>query len=505
MNPILNLAHISRSYGAVPVLKDISLSFYSGEIHSIVGENGAGKTTLVHIISGLLKSDNGEIHIDGHIWSSLSFQTAIRMGIIIVRQDLVLPETATLSEYIFLGREPGRFGLLNYSKMEQDTRNILSRLQLDLDPLTQVGQLNLAEKRLLAIARAVSLSPRILILDEATNLFSSAEGERFYRLIRILREGGMCVIHITHKLDEVMQISDRITVLRDGHHVLTAPTEELTRDDIISHMVGRNHLHTYYWIPHYPAGKEVLRVENLSLDGRLNNISFSIREGEVLGLAGLVGSGRTTLGKVLFGLETPNSGSIRIRGEVQEIGTPGEAMNLGIGYVSDDRHKFGILENQSLGFNLTINVLKRLSRFFYIRRKKERSAISDALEKYMLRRYSPDQAVHTLSGGTQQKVAFARCTGKPLDLLIVDEPTREIDIEGQKEIFSIINNLAVQKVSVILISSVLGNLINNCDRILIMKSGQIVQELRKTEFNEEMIMHYAIDSRLHDESMEVLP
>ena len=323
-----------------------------------------------------------------------------------------MPERSSLAEYIFLGREPGPPGLVDYREMEVRTMRILERLELDLSPSTTVGKLNLAEKRMIAIARAVSLSPKILILDEATNFFSSAEEEKFLRLIRILRDEGMCIIHISHKLDEVLKISDRITILREGRLVLTSPSALLNRDDIITQMVGRNHTHIYYWIPHYPSGETLLQVTSLNLGKRLTDINFSLKEGEVLGLAGLVGSGRTTLGRILFGLERADSGSIRMKGKSLKINRPFDALNAGIAYISDDRHKYGILERQSLGFNLTINILSKISRFFRVIKKRERSAISDAMEKFVLRRYLPDQTVATLSGGTQQKVAFARSTGE---------------------------------------------------------------------------------------------
>jgi len=496
MKALLNLCDICRSYNSVPVLHNINVKFHSGEIHSLVGENGAGKTTLVHIISGLLKPDNGVIHVRGRSWSSLGYQTAMKMGIVIVRQDLILPEKSTLAEYLFMGREPSRFGFVNYRTIYREADEILNRLQLNLSSRTRIEKLNLAEKRLLAIARAVYQKPKVLILDEATNLFSSVESELFNRLIHILRDEGMCIIHITHKLDEVIRISDRITVLREGELIISAHTSQLTRDDIISHMVGKKFTNTYYWKSHYSGGEDILRVEGLSKDRRLNDISFSLREGEVLGLAGLVGSGRTTLGRILFGLDRPDQGTIFYRGNPVTLDSPRKALHLGVGYTSEDRHSFGVMAEQSMGFNLTINILEKISSLFFIHRKKERAVISNAMEKFLLRKYSPDQMVKTLSGGTQQKVAFARCTGNHPEILIVDEPAREVDIEGQKEIFSIINNLAGQKTSVLLISSVLGDLINNCDRILILKSGRIVKELRKTEFNEEMILHYAIDSGL---------
>ena len=494
MKALLNLCDICRSYNSVPVLRNINMEFHSGEIHSLVGENGAGKTTLVHIISGLLKPDNGVIQVKGRSWSSLGYQTALKLGIVIVRQDLVLPEKSTLAEYIFMGREPSRFGFVDYKSLYREADGILKRLQLNLSSKTRVEKLNLAERRLLAIARAVYQKPGMLILDEATNLFSPAENELFNRLIRILRDEGMCIIHITHKLDEVIRISDRITVLREGGLVISAPTSELSRDQIISYMVGKEFTNTYYWKTHYSGGEVILRVEGLSKDRRLNDVSFSLREGEVLGLAGLVGSGRTTQGRILFGLDTQDRGKVFYKGREVVLDSPRKALELGIGYTSEDRHSFGVMAEQSVGFNLTINILKKISSLFFIHRRKERAAISNGMEKFILRKYSPDRLVKTLSGGTQQKVAFARCTGNQPEVLIVDEPAREVDIEGQKEIFSIINNLAGQKTSVILISSVLGDLINNCDRILVMKSGSIVRELRKTEFNEEMILHYAIDS-----------
>ena len=495
MNALLKLSDICRSYNSVPVLRHINVDFHSGEIHSIVGENGAGKTTLVHIISGLLKPDNGEIQVNGRTWSSLGYQTALNMGIVIVRQNLILPEKSTLAEYIFLGREPTRWGFVNYKTIYREADEILERLQLNLSSRTRVEDLNLAEKRMLAVARAVFQKPKVLILDEATNLFSSTEGKRFNRLLGILRNEGMCIIHISHKLDEVLSISDRITVLREGSLIISSLTEELTRDEVISYMVGKEFTQTYYWKPHFAGGEEILSVRGLSKNRRLRNITFDLREGEVLGLAGLVGSGRTTLGRILFGLDKPDEGTIMLRGRPIVIETPRQALNMGIGYTSEDRHSFGVMADQSMGFNLTVNILKKISKIFIILKRKERAAISDAMERFLLRKYSPEQLVNTLSGGTQQKVAFARCTSNQPEILIVDEPAREVDIEGQKEIFSIINNLAGQKTAVILISSVLGDLINNCDRILVLKSGQIVKELRKTEFNEEMILHYAIDAR----------
>jgi len=504
MLPVLKLTDISFSYNTVPVLKNISMSFYPGEIHSLVGENGTGKTTLVNIICGLLKPDNGILEVNGSPWSSLSFQTALKLKIAIVPQDLILPESVHLFEYIFLGREPVYKHLVDYRKMLMETNKLMDNLQLNMDPEVKVGSLNMAEKRMLAIARAVSLQPKILIFDEATNFFSSAESEKFNRLLRILKQQGISVIHITHKLDEVMRISDRISILRESGLRHSALTNTLTRDEVISLMVGKDHSHAYYWIPHYPSGNEILRVENLSLGKRLTDISLTLMEGEVIGLAGLVGSGRTTLGRILYGLEHPDRGDIFIKGEKKRIVKPSDAMSLGIGYISDDRHRYGILEHQSLAYNLTLNVLKKLKKLFFIIRKKEKAVISDSMEKYDLRKYSPDAGVDTLSGGTQQKVAFARCTGEMPEILIVDEPVKEIDITGQKEIFSIINNLAGNKVGVILISSVLGDLINNCDRILILKEGRLVKEMRKTEFNEEMIMHYAIDSRVSDETGDTL-
>lgn len=495
MGILLSLEKISRSYNSVPVLKDIDAEFHSGEIHSLVGENGAGKTTLVHIISGVIKPDNGIIHIRGRHWSSLNYQNALRMGIMIVRQELMLPDKSTVGEYLFLGREPSTLGFIRYGRMYRDAEEILERLRLDFPVHKTVGELNLAEKRMLAIARAVYQNPEVLILDEATNLFSRAESELFNRLIRILRDEGMCIIHISHKLDEVMNISDRITVLREGRLIVSSPASELTRNDVISHMVGKEFVNTYYWKPHFPGGETILEIRELRKDRRLKGVSLSLNEGEVLGLAGLVGSGRTTLGRILFGLDRPDGGEILYKGEPVAFDSPRRALQMGLGYISEDRHSFGVMPEQSMAFNLTVNILKKISRFMLIRKKKERAAVSDAMERFLLRRFDPGQKVKTLSGGTQQKVAFARCTGNKPDVLIVDEPARDVDMEGQREIFSIINNLAGQKTAVILISSVLGDLINNCDRILVMKAGRIVREFRKTEFNEEMILHYAIDAR----------
>ena len=496
MEKVLSLLNISYSFGTNRVLDNLSLDFHAGEIHSIVGENGAGKTTLVHIISGLLKPDNGEISLFGRNWSSLSYQTAMKQGIQIIRQELILPQMLTLEEYLFLGREPSKFGMVNFTEITKKAVSILNRLQLNLDPEVPLNKLNMAEKRMAAIARAVSLSPRILILDETTNLFSTVEEEKFIRLINNLKNEGLSIIHISHKLDEVMRFSDRITILREGEHIKTELTTSLTRDQVILNMVGRGHSPTYYWIPHAPTGKEILRLENISVGSRISDINLTLNEGEVLGLAGLVGSGRTTIGQVIFGLNQPDSGRIIIDDTEKKIDSPEAAMKSGIAYISDNRHRFGVLKHQSLSYNLTITILKKISRFFRIVKKKERAAISDAMEKFLLRRYSTDQTLETLSGGTQQKVAFARSTAEIPRILVVDEPTREVDLNGQEEILKIINNLTTQKVGIIMISSVLKDLINNCDRILVLKSGRIVKEFRKTEFNEEMIMHYAIDTHL---------
>ena len=495
MNSVIELFHISKNFNGKKAIEDISLGFRPGEIHSLVGENGAGKTTLVHIISGLLKPDSGYLNINGRNWSSVNYATASREGITIIQQDPKLPRKATIAEYIYMGREPLKFGIVRYGQMLEQTTRLLTELNLPFSPHDIIGHLNLAHRRMIAITRAIALDPKVLILDEATTQFSSADEERFLNLLKILRKKNKCLIHISHKLDEVMNISDRVSVLRNGRVVTSAPTVSLSRDDLIAHMIGRQEPRVYFWKPHFPSPESVLKVKNLSFQNKLNNLSFEVKRGEILGLAGLVGSGRTTLAKLLFGMFKPTEGTIILNGKTVCFGSPHEARTHGLSLVSDDRHRFGIFKRQSASFNLTLNILKNISRWIVIKKHKEREVISDSLEKFWLSWLHPKQIISTLSGGIQQKIAFACSTTQMPQVLIVDEPTKEIDIIGQKDIFAIMNNLARQGVSIILISSVLNELINNCDRIIVMKDGSFVKAFRKTEFNEEMIMHYAIDAR----------
>lgn len=471
------------------------MTFRTGEIHSLVGENGAGKTTLVHIVSGLVKPDAGRLCIGGRECSAVNFSTAAREGISIIQQDLKVPRRATVAEYVFLGREPTRFGIVRYGEILEQTRSLLDRLDLPFEPDDIMGDLNPAHRRMIAIARAVALDPALLILDEATNQFSAADERRILRLLRGLRDQGKSLVHISHKLDEVLHISDRISVLRNGNLVTTQDSSAISRDELITYMIGRREPRVYYWKPHYPSRNTVLKLDRLSFGAKLRDLSFEIHRGEVVGLAGLIGAGRTTLAKLIFGMLAPTSGQVYLHGNPVRFDSPRDAAEQGLAFVSDDRHRYGLFNHQSVGFNLTINALRDIGRGIMINRRRERKVVSDSLEKYRMSWLGPDREITTLSGGIQQKIAFAKTTSRMPELLIVDEPTKEIDITGQRDIFAIINNLARHGVAIILISSVLGELINNCDRILVIKDGAIVKSLRKAEFNEEMILHYAIDAR----------
>jgi len=495
MKSVIELFHISKNFKDKTALNDVSLAFHPGEIHSLVGENGAGKTTLVHIISGLIKPDSGHLAVMGRPWSSLNYMAAGREGITIIQQDLKLPEKATVAEYLYMGREPRSFGVVKYREMLEGTREVLDSLMLSFRPDDIIGRMNLAHRRMIAIARAVVMDPRVLILDEATTQFSSADEEKFIRLLNILRDEGKLIIHISHKLDEVMHISDRVSILRNGHLVASTATDGISRDELIAHMIGRRESRVYYWKPHFSSNEPVLEVKGLELGRRIRDVSLTVKSGEVVGLAGLVGSGRTTLARTLYGMLRPTSGTVYLAGRAVRFSSPMDARSAGIAMVSDDRHRYGIFPRQTVGFNLTLGSLASISWGIIIRRLRERAAVSDALERYWLSRRLSRRSMTTLSGGIQQKIAFARSTTRMPRLLIVDEPTKEIDLVGRDDIYAIINNLARQGVAVILISSVMSELINNSDRILVMKSGTVVKSFRKTEFNEEMIMHYAIDSR----------
>jgi len=495
MQSIVELFHVSKNFSERVALNDISMTFRTGEIHSLVGENGAGKTTLVHIVCGLLKPDAGRLRIAHRELSSVNFAAAAREGITIIQQDLKVPLRASIAEYLFLGREPTRFGLVRYGDILEQTRALLESLDLPFAPDDVIGDLNPAHRRMVAIARAVALDPTLLILDEATNQFSAADEERILRLLRRLRDQGKSLVHISHKLDEVMSISDRISVLRNGALVTTQDSSAISRDELITYMIGRREPRVYYWKPHYPSRNTVLKLDRLSFGTKLRDLSFEIHRGEVVGLAGLIGAGRTTLAKLLFGMLSPTSGRMYVNGSPVAFDSPRDAAAQGIAFVSDDRHRFGLFNHQSVGFNLTINALQDIGRGVMINRRRERKVVSDSLEKYRMSWLGPDREITTLSGGIQQKIAFAKTTTRMPELLIVDEPTKEIDITGQRDIFAIINNLARHGVAIILISSVLGELINNCDRILVIKDGAIVKGFRKAEFNEEMILHYAIDAR----------
>jgi ribose transport system ATP-binding protein len=488
------MQRIDKRFTGVHALRQVDFDLEEGEIHSLVGENGAGKTTLMKVLIGIAPKDSGEIHYLGRQFNPRDPKHALEMGIGIIHQELNMMDHLTVAQNIFIGRESTRLNGILLDKREQNrrTEELFKRLKMNIDPSELLGRLTVGKQQMVEIAKAVSHTLRILILDEPTAALTDAEIEELFAIMRDLAARGVGMVHISHRLDEIHRIAHRVTVLRDGERVDTKPTSEVTKQQIINMMVGR----VIYEQPKTrssvaPDAPVVLRVNRLNAGRLVRDISFDLREGEILGIAGLMGSGRTETARAIFGADEIQSGTIEVSGRRVFIRSPADAVANGIGYLSEDRKRFGLAVNLSVRDNLAIATYDRFQRGLFIQARKVREVTEDFVQKLNIRTPSLEQLLRNLSGGNQQKVVVAKWLIRNCDILIFDEPTRGIDVGAKSEIYTLMNELTREGKSIIMISSELPEILRMSDRIIVMSEGRLTGELPIEKASQEAIMGYA--------------
>ncbi len=485
---ILEMRAISKSFPGVVALDEVGLSVSRGEIHALMGENGAGKSTLMKILAGVIQKDSGQIILKGEPVEIKNELHALRLGIAMVHQELNNFPDMTVAENIFAGREPSVFGVVNRGKMNAMARRVLSDFRLTTNPEKPMGKLSISEMQLVEIARAVSCNADLLIMDEPTSAISSNDARFLFGVLQRLKESGVSVIYISHKMDEVFRISDRITVLRDGKWISTHKADKITWGGLITRMVGRE-LKELFPQRKISTGEPVLRVDKLSRGKAFSDITFTLRQGEILGLAGLVGSGRTEILKSIFGFIPAGEGEIYINGKLANINTPVDSIKNGIALVPEDRKLSGLNLQASVVFNITLPTLPKIAnRLGIINRKDETGAANTIIQKLHIKAHHLQQGVNNLSGGNQQKIVIAKWLLSKPAILLLDEPTRGIDIGAKSEIYRLMNDLVASGISILMVSSEMTELIGMCDRILTLRQGSLSGEFNRNQFNQEHIL-----------------
>lgn len=489
---MLTMKDIDKSFVGVHALKKVSLALRKGEVHALMGENGAGKSTLMKILTGIYSKDSGKIVYENKEVEFTSPREAQDAGIIIVHQELNMMNHLTVAQNIFIGREMMNGKFINDRKMNKEAKKLFDKLHIDIDPSEIMGNLTVGKQQMCEIAKAISHDAKLIVFDEPTAALTESEIEELFKIIRDLKAREMGIVYISHRMDEINVITDRITVMRDGEYIGTLITKDCTKNDIISMMVGR----TIYEDPKQKSNVSkdatvVLKVENLNAGKSVRNISFELRKGEILGFSGLMGSGRTETARALFGADKKESGTIYVNGREVKINSPMDAVEAGIGYLSEDRKRFGIVVEKTIAENSTMACLEDFVSGIFINKKKEKNVAIEYVEKLRTKTPSVDRPVVTLSGGNQQKVVIAKWLIKNCDILIFDEPTRGIDVGAKSEIYSLMNELAAQGKSIIMISSELTEILRMSDRIVVMNEGRKTGEIAIEDATQESIMNVA--------------
>ena len=494
IKPLLQMKNVSKSFPGVKALEDVRLEAYSGEVLALLGENGAGKSTLMKILSGVYKKDRGSIIIEGSEVDIQGIKDAEKLGIAIIHQELSLLSNLSIWENIFLGNE-GFNGItrrINKKELKEKSEALLKDIGFNIDVNTLVKDLNVGEKQLVEIAKALSKNSKIIIMDEPTTALTDVETENLFKVISKLKSENMSIVYISHRMDEIFQICDRVTVLRDGKYIGEVDTKDITKDDLISMMVGRK-LEDQFPYRKSSHGHAILKVENLSFGEKVCNINFEARSGEILGVSGLMGSGRTEMAKTIFGEYRKSSGKILVDGEEVNISSPKDSIEKGICYLSEDRKKEGLILGMSVGSNMTLANLKKYENGAKrINKVEEGKEVQDYIKKLSIKTPSADQLIKNLSGGNQQKVILAKWIMLSPKVLIIDEPTRGIDVGAKKEIYEVLNELKAMGKAIIMISSDMPEILGISDRILVMHEGKISGELCREEASQEAIMKYAV-------------
>ncbi len=494
--PILRMTNISKNFAGVQALRRVQFDLFPGEVHAILGENGAGKSTLIKIITGVHQPNEGGIYLNGQ---QVHFDTPLQArqrGIAAIYQEPSLFPDLDIAENIFVGRQPTRGGQqVNWGEMYRQAETLLHSLGVDLNPKTKARNLSVAQQQMVEIARALSVNARILIMDEPTSSLTLAEVADLFRIVRRLRDNGVAIVFISHRLEDLFELADRVTVLRDGVYIDTRPMEGVTREMLIQMMVGRT-LSDLFPKQTVKIGQPVLRVENLSLEGVFDDISFELREGEILGMAGLVGAGRTDVARTIFGITPATAGRIFIDGREVRLTSPRQAMALGLAYVPEDRQHHGLVPQMSIAHNITLPLLNQLARSGWIQTDREIKMAQEAATQMEVKAASIWQKARELSGGNQQKVVLAKWLTTRPRILILDEPTRGIDVGTKASVHSLMSQLAAQGIAILMISSELPEILGMSDRVLVMREGRMTAQFSREEATQEKIMQAATQSTI---------
>ncbi len=486
---LLEVQELTRRFPGVLALNQVDFDVRAGEVHALVGENGAGKSTMINILAGVLQPSGGKVLLDGHPIVFHNPADAQHSGISVIFQEFNLVPHLSVAENIFINREPTKNGMINWESMNQRAAEALKRLEIDIDPRVPVSSLSVAQQQLVEIARALAFDARVILLDEPTAALSEREVDRLLEIVRSLAKDGVGVIYVSHKLEEVFHVADRITILRDGMRILTDATSNLDQEKVIYAMVGRALVHGK--CPDRTLGKVILTVKNLDVEDSVRNVSFELRAGEVLGLAGLMGSGANEVVEALFGLRKAQADEIVLQGKALAIDNPRNAIRSRLGYVPNDRKKAGLLPDLSVKQNISIGILERLRKLFWIDGRREQESAETYRGKLNVRCSSLNQRISNLSGGNQQKVMVARSLAEDCKVMLLAEPTRGVDVGAKAEIYALIDSLVDSGMAVLLQSSELPEIIRLANRVVVFSSGQSRGELADTDLTQESVMALA--------------
>lgn len=486
---VLSLQNITKRYPGVVALDNVSIDFREGEVHCIVGENGAGKSTFIKTISGANEPDEGTIRVFDKTYNTMTPQLSRSLGIEVIYQEFNLAEELTVAENVFLGRPFRKHGMVDSKTTAERAARTFERMQVNVDPQALVSELSVSYMQFVEIAKAISMDAKILIMDEPTAPLTEDEVDKLLDLVRLLKMQGVTVIYISHRLDEIFRIGDRYTVMRDGQKIITGDVKDTTMDKLIAHMVGRQMKNEYP--QRYNALGDVILEARHVYSEKVHDVSFYVRKGEILGLGGLVGAGRTEVVRAVFGADLLYDGEILFEGKPVRIKTSKDAVDLGIGFVTEDRKRQGLLLSHSICFNISLPILKKISKPWVVDRKQEVICAEKQKEALRIKTPTLDVETNSLSGGNQQKVVLAKWLAANCKVIIMDEPTRGIDVGAKQEIYKLMNELTKQGIAIVMISSEMEELLGMADRLLVMHEGCLVAELNKEQFSQELVMKYA--------------
>ena len=489
--PLIELKNITKVFPGVKALSEVCFTLYPGEVHSLCGENGAGKSTLIKVMTGAHQADGGEYFIDGKPVHISSTQEGIALGVSCVYQELSIAPQLDVAKNLYIGNLPMKGKFIDHKKLYHDAAEILEQLGMSFSPKTIAGDLSVGQQQMIEIGRALTRNARCIIMDEPTSSLSEAETETLFKIIGILQKRGIAIVYISHKLDEVMQLSDRITVIRDGQNIITMNTADATQESLITNMLGRS-LDTMYDKQDIEFGETVLEVKNLTSPGVFEDISFNVRAGETVGFFGLVGAGRSEIMRAIFGVDKYTQGSVTIAGKPLKAGNPASAIQSGIGFCTEDRKKEGLMLRLSILLNMTLVKLSDIAHLGVIDRKKQKALGDKYVDAISIKTPSLMQLAGNLSGGNQQKVVVAKWLMMDPKVLIVDEPTRGIDVGSKAEIYSLLTELAKQGVAVIVVSSEIEEILGTCDRVITICEGKMTADYQVEGLEPEAVLAAAL-------------